>query len=260
MKNFFSKITEDNKDIFIAIAITIYIGVKNLINGDFINIVINYEFYDYLKVVGNMLNDLIVAYLPIGIITLTTKGKKLQGGRKKERLVTGFVAIAAGGTITYFLTFIDSILNKVTGYNFILSWDHIVISIITIFFSFIFVMFLVTLLSVGVNNIMIFFLRYISEKYEKQTKITLTSDFFLENNGINIHNYWFELKYVKIFITSKTDTFARINVYNEKDELIESNRNTKIKVENNMKKIELEKEINNYLIEKEIIRIKKEPN
>lgn len=67
---------------------------------------------------------------------------------------------------------------------------------------------------------------------------------FLEQKGINIHNYWYELMYIKVYIISKNDMNAKINVYNEMDDLISANHNAKIKVEENMKIIELEQKIN----------------
>lgn len=233
------KVTDDNKDIYIAFAITIYLVVKTMINGNFKGLVIEKDLFNYMKILGDILNDLILAYIPIGVFTLTTNGKKLQGGRNLERLFTGLSSLVLG----IFSTYIGAYISRFFG-GLPLSLNHIFNSFFTIILSCMLIFIQFMLLSIAVNNIIIFILRFLTEKSEKETKINITNDKFLDQKGINIHNYWYELMYIKVYITSKNDVNARINIYDEMDALIVANYNTKIKVNDGMKIIELEQEIN----------------
>ncbi len=242
--NFLNKVTDDNKDIYVALAITIYLVVKTMFNGDYKGLVIEQDFFNYIKILGDILNDLILAYIPIGVFTLTTKGKKLQGGRYLERLITGLLSLITGLFLTYIGADISRFFGKFLNLELTSSFNDICSFLFTIIDSCIFIFFQFFLLSIAVNNIIIFILRFLTEKSEKETKINITNDMFLEQKGINIHNYWYELMYIKVYIISKNDMNAKINVYNEMDDLISANHNAKIKVEENMKIIELEQKIN----------------
>lgn len=242
-----NKVTDDNKDIYVALAITIYLAVKTMINGDFKGLVIEQDFLNYIKILGDILNDLILAYIPIGVFTLTTKGKKLQGGRNLERLITGLLSLIAGLFLTYIGAYISRLFGKLLNLELTLSFNDICSSLFTIIDSCIFIFFQFMLLSIAVNNIIIFILRFLTEKSKKETKINITSDMFLEQKGINIHNYWYELLYIKVYITSKNDLNAKINIYDETEELLLANYNTEIEVEDDTKIIKLEHEINDIL-------------
>ena len=247
---FLNKVTDDNKDIYVALAVTIYLVVKTMINGDFKGLVIEQDFFNYMKILGDILNDLILAYIPIGVFTLTTKGKKIQGGRYKERMITGLISLVAGVFFTYIMSYIVRLLENHIDYKHTLSWDHPFYSLGTIAESGILIFFQFAFLSIAVNNIIIFILRFLTKKSEKETKINITNDMFLEQKGINIHNYWYELLYIKVYIISKNDVNAKVNVYNEMDDLKLANYNTKIKVKDDTKIIELEQEINDVVKKK----------
>lgn len=244
---FLNKVTDDNKDIYVALAVTIYLVVKTMINGDFKGLVIEQDFFNYMKILGDILNDLILAYIPIGVFTLTTKGKKLQGGRYKERMITGLISLVIGVFSTYIMSYIVRLLENHIDYKHTLSWDHPFYSLGTIAESGILIFFQFAFLSIAVNNIIIFILRFLTKKSEKETKINITNDMFLEQKGINIHNYWYELLYIKVYIISKNDVNAKVNVYNEMDDLKLANYNTRIKVKDDTKIIELEQEINDVV-------------
>ena len=244
---FLNKVTDDNKDIYVALAVTIYLVVKTMINGDFKGLVIEQDFFNYMKILGDILNDLILAYIPIGVFTLTTKGKKLQGGRYNERMITGLISLVVGVFSTYIMSYIVRLLENHIDYKHTLSWDHPFYSLGTIAESGILIFFQFAFLSIAVNNIIIFILRFLTKKSEKETKINITNDMFLEQKGINIHNYWYELLYIKVYIISKNDVNAKVNVYNEMDDLKLANYNTKIKVKDDTKIIELEQEINDVV-------------
>lgn len=247
---FLNKVTDDNKDIYVALAVTIYLVVKTMINGDFKGLVIKQDFFNYMKILGDILNDLILAYIPIGVFTLTTKGKKLQGGRYKERMITGLISLVIGVFSTYIMSYIVRLLENHIDYKHTLSWDHPFYSLGTIAESGILIFFQFAFLSIAVNNIIIFILRFLTKKSEKETKINITNDMFLEQKGINIHNYWYELLYIKVYIISENDVNAKVNVYNEMDDLKLANYNTKIKVKDDTKIIELEQEINDVVKKK----------
>lgn len=247
---FLNKVTDDNKDIYVALAVTIYLVVKTMINGDFKGLVIEQDFFNYMKILGDILNDLILAYIPIGVFTLTTKGKKLQGGRYKERMITGLISLVIGVFSTYIMSYIGRLLENHIDYKHTLSWDHPFYSLGTIAESGILIFFQFAFLSIAVNNIIIFILRFLTKKSEKETKINITNDMFLEQKGINIHNYWYELLYIKVYIISENDVNAKVNVYNEMDDLKLANYNTKIKVKDDTKIIELEQEINDVVKKK----------
>ncbi|CPD16388.1 hypothetical protein F1Z12_03320 [Staphylococcus aureus] len=247
---FLNKVTDDNKDIYVALAVTIYLVVKTMINGDFKGLVIEQDFFNYMKILGDILNDLILAYIPIGVFTLTTKGKKLQGGRYKERMITGLISLVIGVFSTYIMSYIVRLLENHIDYKHTLSWDHPFYSLGTIAVSGILIFFQFAFLSIAVNNIIIFILRFLTKKSEKETKINITNDMFLEQKGINIHNYWYELLYIKVYIISENDVNAKVNVYNEMDDLKLANYNTKIKVKDDTKIIELEQEINDVVKKK----------
>lgn len=247
---FLNKVTDDNKDIYVALAVTIYLVVKTMINGDFKGLVIEQDFFNYMKILGDILNDLILAYIPIGVFTLTTKGKKLQGGRYKERMITGLISLVIGVFSTYIMSYIVRFLENHIDYKHTLSWDHPFYSLGTIAESGILIFFQFAFLSIAVNNIIIFILRFLTKKSEKETKINITNDMFLEQKGINIHNYWYELLYIKVYIISENDVNAKVNVYNEMDDLKLANYNTKIKVKDDTKIIELEQEINDVVKKK----------
>lgn len=242
-----NKVTDDNKDIYVALAITMYLVVKTMVNGNFKGLVIEQDFFNYMKIVGDILNDLILAYIPIGVFTLTTKGKKLQGARYKERMFTGLISLVAGVFFTYIMSYIVRLLENHIDYKHIFSWDHPFYSFCTIAESCILIFFQFAFLSIAVNNIIIFILRFLTKKSEKETKINITNDMFLEQKAINIHNYWYEYMYIKVYITSKNDVNAKINIYDEMDELLLANYNTEIEIKDNMKIIKLEHEINNIL-------------
>lgn len=242
-----NKVTDDNKDIFVALAITIYLVVKTMVNGNFKGLVIDLDFFNYMKILGDILNDLILAYIPIGVFTLTTKGKRLQGARNKERMITGLISLAVGLFSTYIWAYIVRLLENVINLKLMLSSDDIFNSFFTLVFSVILIFSQVILLSMALNNIIIFILRFLTEKSEKETMINITNDMFLEQKGINIHNYWYEYMYIKVYITSKNDVNAKINIYDEMDELLLANYNTEIEIKDNTKIIELEHEINDIL-------------
>lgn len=242
-----NKVTDDNKDIFVALAITAYLVIKTMSNGNFKGLVIEQDFINYMKILGGILNDLILAYIPIGVFTLTTKGKKLQGARYKERMITGLISLVVGLFSTYIMSYIFRPLMNFFNLKHILSWDHLFYSFCTIAESFLLIFFQIAFLSIAVNNIIIFTLRFLTEKYKKETRINITSDMFLEKKGINIHNYWYELLYIKVYITSENDVNAKINIYDEMDELLLANYNTEIEIRDNMKIIKLEHKINDIL-------------
>ncbi|MCH4459094.1 hypothetical protein MKR37_01455 [Staphylococcus haemolyticus] len=99
------KIGEDRKDLYVALALTMYVIIKTYITGDYKYIISPINLKKASASIGNILNDLIIAYIPLSVLTLTLKGKNYRGREWKERLLAGSVTTITFVTIfaiTYF--------------------------------------------------------------------------------------------------------------------------------------------------------------
>lgn len=79
--------------------------IKTYITGDYKYIISPINLKKASASIGNILNDLIIAYIPLSVLTLTLKGKNYRGREWKERLLAGSVTTITFVTIfaiTYF--------------------------------------------------------------------------------------------------------------------------------------------------------------
>ncbi|MCH4459095.1 hypothetical protein MKR28_01460 [Staphylococcus haemolyticus] len=109
------------------------------------------------------------------------------------------------------------------------------------------------LLSISINNLMIGGISLLLEKNKANSLIELTEDLYLENNFINVHNFWYGLYYVKVYVQSPNNNKAKLNIYNENGKLEKGNFDTETLVENGMRVVNLEKEIISKIKEDNII-------
>lgn len=256
----FGKNKDQKKEHIIVAFITIYIGIRSLINQDFIYLLTFFDLKHTINTVGNILNDLIMAYIPIGVLILTTQGAKYKASKIGERIkisILSFLVPIVLLIIFYVSILLDNHTNESTNILVLLT-DIILVpiklfTIVTIVFGIIFS------LSLLVNNIIMIIFQLL-ENHKKELKtIDIGEDIFIENNNINVYNYWYYYKYnpsifpkkyirniyyVKVYIKSKHQNKAIINVYFEDDTLLISNKKTEIIVKDGMKETELEQQIN----------------
>ncbi|MEB7040101.1 hypothetical protein [Staphylococcus gallinarum] len=271
----FGKNRDQNKEHIIVVFITLYIGIRSLINQDFIYLLTFFDLKHTINTVGNILNDLIMAYIPIGVLILTTQGAKYKASKIGERIkisIASFLAPIILLMIFYVTILLDNYSNQST--NIATQFIDIILVPLKLLTIFGLVFGIIFSLSLLVNNIIMIIFQLL-ENHKKELKtIDIGEDIFIENNYTNAYNYWYYYEYkpsiipkkyirdiffVKVYIKSKQQNKAIINVYFEDDTLIISNKKTEIIVKDGMKATELEEQIN-VVVKSEIENIIKQIN
>lgn len=269
---FFGKNRDQKKEFIIVSFITLYIAIRTFVNQDFIYLLTFYDLRATFVTLGNIFNDLIMAYIPIGVLILTSKGARYRGSKISERFMTSILSLIAPiffVLIFYIAIIFEMIISQPTNsiISEIIAYILIPIKVLIIIMIVVSIVYFMSLL---VNNvIMIIFLLLENHKKDSKT-LEISEDMYIENNYINVYNYWFYYEYkptlrikkykrdiyfVKVFIKSKKENKAIINVYLEDDTLILINKKTNISVLNGMKESELEEKIN-VIAKEEVEKIK----
>lgn len=279
LDNIFGKNKDQNKEYIIVTFITLYIAIRTFINQEFIYLITFYDLKQTIITLGNIFNDLIMAYIPIGVLILTTQGAKFRASKVGDRVILSLLSFAAPIILLlmfYASIIIESSIDQPTDLLTLVTMKVFAIILIPVK-AVVLIMIVFTIifsLSLLVNNIiMIIFLLLENHKKELKT-LDIGEDVFFENKHINIYNYWYYYEYkptlklkkykrdiyfVKVFIKNKKENEAILNIYLEDDTLIALNKSTKVKVIDGMKIIDLEEKLN-ITVKSEIEIIKKKIN
>ncbi|MGK3151460.1 hypothetical protein VQE80_13715 [Staphylococcus shinii] len=258
MKKFIGDSSESKKEILIAIAVTIYLVIKSFVTQEYIYILTYFDISKTLQAIGDVLNDLILAYIPIGILVLTFEGTKYEGSSIKERLKTAMLAIVAIPIfilMLYFAIWFDTILPS-TNYTGVIA---IIVFIFTALLKSLILIIIVSMfimcMSVMVSNIITSIFIYLKNINKDKNTISIEEDIYVDNNYINIYNFWYrynynpsinpkkhfrEVYYIKVYIKSHKENKAILNIYDAGERLIKPKKETQIKLINQIKEVELE--------------------
>ncbi|MEG9443873.1 MAG: hypothetical protein MIJ74_03515, partial [Staphylococcus saprophyticus] len=95
MKKFIGNASDVNINVLIAIVITIYLIIRSMVTQDYVYLLNYSDINKTLSVLGNNLNDMILAYIPIGAFLFTLDGSRLESGSIKERLYVAIGSLVA---------------------------------------------------------------------------------------------------------------------------------------------------------------------
>ncbi|MDK9850210.1 hypothetical protein [Staphylococcus equorum] len=260
MKKFIGNASEVNINVLIAIVITIYLMIRSMVTQDYVYLLNYSDINKTLSVLGNNLNDMILAYIPIGAFLFTLDGSRLESGSIKERLnvaIGSLVAIPIYIGIVYIgLWFIDLIYkdsDSLTALMQSLLDTPIRFLLLILVVSFIYIF-----LSMAVGNIMISLFIFLKNINKNRNTISIEEDIYVDNNYTNIYNFWYRYNYnptlnirkyvrdiyfVKVYIKSHKENKAILNIYNAEEKLVKAKKVTQIKVTNNMREVELENKL-----------------
>lgn len=260
MKKFIGNASEVNINVLIAIVITIYLIIRSMVTQDYVYLLNYSDINKTLSVLGNNLNDMILAYIPIGAFLFTLDGSRLESGSIKERLnvaIGSLVAIPIYIGIVYIgLWFIDLMYkdsDSLTALMQSLLDTPIRFLLLILVVSFIYIF-----LSMAVGNIMISLFIFLKNINKNRNTISIEEDIYVDNNYTNIYNFWYRYNYnptlnirkyvrdiyfVKVYIKSHKENKAILNIYNAEEKLVKAKKVTQIKVTNNMREVELENKL-----------------
>lgn len=260
MKKFIGNASEVNINVLIAIVITIYLMIRSMVTQDYVYLLNYSDINKTLSVLGNNLNDMILAYIPIGAFLFTLDGSRLESGSIKERLnvaIGSLVAIPIYIGIVYIgLWFIDLMYkdsDSLTALMQSLLDTPIRFLLLILVVSFIYIF-----LSMAVGNIMISLFIFLKNINKNRNTISIEEDIYVDNNYTNIYNFWYRYNYnptlnirkyvrdiyfVKVYIKSHKENKAILNIYNAEEKLVKAKKVTQIKVTNNMREVELENKL-----------------
>lgn len=260
MKKFIGNASDVNINVLIAIVITIYLIIRSMVTQDYVYLLNYSDINKTLSVLGNNLNDMILAYIPIGAFLFTLDGSRLESGSIKERLnvaIGSLVAIPIYIGIVYIgLWFIDLIYkdsDSLTALMQSLLDTPIRFLLLILVVSFIYIF-----LSMAVGNIMISLFIFLKNINKNRNTISIEEDIYVDNNYTNIYNFWYRYNYnptlnirkyvrdiyfVKVYIKSHKENKVILNIYNAEEKLVKAKKETQIKVTNNMREVELENKL-----------------
>lgn len=261
MKKFIGNSSESKKEILIGIAVTIYLVIKSFVTQEYIYILTYFDLSKTLQAIGDVLNDLILAYIPIGVLVLTFEGTEYEGNSIKERLKTAGLAILAIPIfilILYCTIWLDTVLSFPNYTGVIAILDFIFTVLLKIFILIIIVSMFIMLMSVMVSNIITSIFIYLKNINRNKNTISIEEDIYIDNNYINIYNFWYrhnynpsifpkkdvrEVYFIKVYIKSHKENKAILNIYDAGERLIKPKKETQIKLINQIKEVELEEKL-----------------
>lgn len=260
MKKFIGNASDVNINVLIAIVITIYLIIRSMVTQDYVYLLNYSDINKTLSVLGNNLNDMILAYIPIGAFLFTLDGSRLESGSIKERLyvaIGSLVAIPIYIGIVYIgLWFID-LLYKDSG-SLTALMQSLLDTPIRFLLLILVVSFIYIFLSMAVGNIMISLFIFLKNINKNRNTISIEEDIYVDNNYTNIYNFWYRYNYnptlnirkyvrdiyfVKVYIKSHKENKVILNIYNAEEKLVKAKKETQIKVTNNMREVELESKL-----------------
>ncbi|MBC2921951.1 hypothetical protein [Staphylococcus saprophyticus] len=260
MKKFIGNASDVNINVLIAIVITIYLIIRSMVTQDYVYLLNYSDINKTLSVLGNNLNDMILAYIPIGAFLFTLDGSRLESGSIKERLyvaIGSLVAIPIYIGIVYIgLWFID-LLYKDSG-SLTALMQSLLDTPIRFLLLILVVSFIYIFLSMAVGNIMISLFIFLKNINKNRNTISIEEDIYVDNNYTNIYNFWYRYNYnptlnirkyvrdiyfVKVYIKSHKENKVILNIYNAEEKLVKAKKETQIKVTNNMREVELENKL-----------------
>ncbi|MDW4543334.1 hypothetical protein QI187_11145 [Staphylococcus saprophyticus] len=261
MKKFIGNASEVNINVLIAIVITIYLIIRSVITQDYVHLLNYSDINKTFSVLGNNVNDMILAYIPIGAFIFTLDGSRLESGSIKERLNVAIGLLAAIpiyiGLVYIGLWVIDLIYqdsdSSLTAIMQSLLETPIRFLLLILVVSFIYIF-----LSMAVGNIVISLFIFLKNINKNRNTISIEEDIYVDNNYTNIYNFWYRYNYnptlnikkyvrdiyfVKVYIKSHKENKAILNIYNAEERLIKAKKVTQIKITNNMREVELENKL-----------------
>ncbi|WP_407810364.1 hypothetical protein [Staphylococcus aureus] len=260
MKKFIGNASDVNINVLIAIVITIYLIIRSMVTQDYVYLLNYSDINKTLSVLGNNLNDMILAYIPIGAFLFTLDGSRLESGSIKERLyvaIGSLVAIPIYIGIVYIgLWFID-LLYKDSG-SLTALMQSLLDTPIRFLLLILVVSFIYIFMSMAVGNIMISLFIFLKNINKNRNTISIEEDIYVDNNYTNIYNFWYRYNYnptlnirkyvrdiyfVKVYIKSHKENKVILNIYNAEEKLVKAKKETQIKVTNNMREVELENKL-----------------
>lgn len=260
IKNFIGNSSESKKEILVGIAVTFYLVIKSFVTQEYIYILTYFDLAKSLQAIGGVLNDLILAYIPIGVLALTFEGTKFEGTSIGERLRTAILStlvLPIFILMLYFFIWLDTVIPRhYTVLTAILNF--IFATPLKLLLLFIIVSTFITLMSMMVSNIIISIFIYLKNINKSENTISVEEDIYIDNNYINIYNFWYRYNYnpslnlkkyvrdvyfIKVYIKSHKENKAIINIYDAEEKLIKSKKETQVKLTNHIKEIELEAKI-----------------
>lgn len=260
MKKFIGNASDVNINVLIAIVITIYLIIRSMVTQDYVYLLNYSDINKTLSVLGNNLNDMILAYIPIGAFLFTLDGSRLESGSIKERLyvaIGSLVAIPIYIGIVYIgLWFID-LLYKDSG-SLTALMQSLLDTPIRFLLLILVVSFIYIFLSMAVGNIMISLFIFLKNINKNRNTISIEEDIYVDNNYTNIYNFWYRYNYnptlnirkyvrdiyfVKVYIKSHKENKVILNIYNAEEKLVKAKKETQTKVTNNMREVELENKL-----------------
>ncbi|OIJ29100.1 hypothetical protein BK821_12230 [Staphylococcus sp. LCT-H4] len=260
IKKFIGNSSESKKEILVGIAVTFYLVIKSFVTQEYIYILTYFDLAKSLQAIGGVLNDLILAYIPIGVLALTFEGTKFEGTSIGERLRTvifSILAIPIFILMLYFFIWLDTVIPRhYTVLTAILNFIYT--TPLKLLLLFIVVSTFITFMSMMVSNIIISIFIYLKNINRSENTISIEEDIYIDNNYINIYNFWYRYNYnpslnlkkyvrdvyfIKVYIKSHKENKAIINIYDAEEKLIKSKKETQVKLTNHIKEIELEAKI-----------------
>lgn len=257
IKKFIGNSSESKKENLVGIAVTFYLVIKSFVTQEYIYILTYFDLAKSLQAIGGVLNDLILAYIPIGVLALTFEGTKFEGTSIGERLRTAIFSILAIPIfilMLYFFIWLDTVIPRhYTVLTAILNFIYT--KPLKLLLLFIVVSTFIAFMSMMVSNIIISIFIYLKNINRSENTISIEEDIYIDNNYINIYNFWYRYNYnpslnlkkyvrdvyfIKVYIKSHKENKAIINIYDAEEKLIKSKKETQVKLTNHIKEIELE--------------------
>lgn len=260
MKKFIGNASDANINILTAIVITIYLIIRSMFTQDYVYLLNYSDIHKTLSVLGNNFNDMILAYIPIGVFIFTLDGSRLESGSIKERLkvaVASLFAIPIYIFIVYIGLWVVSLIYKDSD-SLAALMQTLLGTPIRFLLLILVVSFIYIFLSMAVGNIMISLFIFLKNINKDRNTLSIEEDIYIDNNYTNIYNFWYRYNYnptlnirkyvrdiyfVKVYIKSHKENKAILNIYNADEKLIKAKKVTQIKVSNNMKEVELENKL-----------------
>lgn len=261
MKKFIGRASEININILIAIVITIYLIIRSMITQDYVHLLNYSDINKTLSVLGNNVNDMILAYIPIGAFIFTLDGSRLESGSIKERLnvaIGSLVAIPIYIGVVYFGLWVLDLIYQDSDSSLTVIMQSLLETPMRFLLLILVVSFIYIFLSMAVGNIVISLFIFLKNINKNRNTISIEEDIYVDNNYTNIYNFWYRYNYnptlnikkyvrdiyfVKVYIKSHKENKAILNIYNAEEKLIKAKMVTQIKITNNMREVELENKL-----------------
>ncbi|MCD8850460.1 hypothetical protein [Staphylococcus arlettae] len=198
MKKFIGRASEININILIAIVITIYLIIRSMITQDYVHLLNYSDINKTLSVLGNNVNDMILAYIPIGAFIFTLDGSRLESGSIKERLnvaIGSLVAIPIYIGVVYFGLWVLDLIYQDSDSSLTVIMQSLLETPMRFLLLILVVSFIYIFLSMAVGNIVISLFIFLKNINKNRNTISIEEDIYVDNNYTNIYNFWYRYNY-----------------------------------------------------------------